>query len=70
MISLGIYTAKDGKCYDCHFFPDEKTAQAVGPLPSPGPGHVGPRGAAFEVEAEYAQEAKQKLAEVIGQGNF
>jgi len=68
MIELGIYTTKDGRDYDCHFLPDEKMAQAVGPLPSPG--HVGARGVAFEVEAKSEQEARQKLAEVIGPGNF
>ena len=70
MISLGIYTTKDGKHYDCHFLSDEKMARAIGPLPSPGPEHVGARPVAFEVEAESAQEAKQKLAEAIGPGNW
>ena len=63
MILLGMYTTKDGKNYDCHFLPGEKIAQAVGPLPD----RVGVSGVAFEVRAESEQEARQKIAEVIGQ---
>jgi len=70
MIPLGIYTTKDGKDYDCHFLPDGKIAKAIGPLPPPGPEYVGNRPEAFEVEAESAQEAKQKLAQAIGPGNW
>jgi len=63
MILLGMYTTKDGKNYDCHFLPDEKIAQAVGPLPD----RVGVSGAAFEASAESEREVRQKIAEVIGQ---
>jgi hypothetical protein len=66
MITLGVFTTRDGNCYDCQFIPKEKTAQAVGPIP----GRVGARGVAYEVGAESEEEARQKLAEEIGQGSF
>ena len=66
MIQLGIYTTIDGKQYDCQFIPAEKIVQAVGPLPH----RVGSRGVVFEVKAESEEEARQKIASEIGQGNF
>ena len=65
---IDLYRTKDGLLYDCQFIPDANLAQAVGPLPPPG--QAGARGMAFEVEANSAEEARQKLAEVIGPGNY
>lgn len=61
MINLGIFKSKAGKSYDCHFIPDEKKAQAVGPLPE----RVGSRGVVFETRAESEQEARQKISAAI-----
>lgn len=66
MIELGIYQTKEGKEYDCHFRPDVKIAEAIGPLPE----DIGSRGVAFKVSAESEQEAKQNLAKEIGPGKF
>ncbi|MBA7665739.1 hypothetical protein ES703_73813 [subsurface metagenome] len=64
MIELGIYQAKDGKEYQCRFFPDEEIAKAIGPFPESGQSRfLGPK---FEVRAESKEKAKQKLAEKIG----
>jgi len=68
MIELGIYQTLDGKEYDCHFLPEGKVAQAIGPLPEGD--QIGSRGVALEVSAETEQEAKQKLAEAIGPGHW
>jgi hypothetical protein len=61
MINLGIFKSKSGKSYDCHFIPNEKTAQAVGPLPE----CVGSRGVVFETRAESEEEARQKISAAI-----
>ena len=66
MIGLGIFTTRDGKNYDCQYIPDEKMAQAIGPLPD----YIGARGVAFSIRAESEQEAREKLAVKIGPGNF
>ena len=64
MIILGIFKSKEGKSYDCHFIPEKKMAQAVGPLPE----RVGARGVAFEIRAESEQEARQKISAAIESG--
>ena len=66
MISLGIFESKEGRSYDCQFLPEEKMAQAVGPLPA----RVGPRGVAFEVQAESEEEARQKILSAIESGTL
>jgi cadmium resistance protein CadD (predicted permease) len=66
MVRLGIFTTRDGKNYDCQYIPDEKMAQAIGPLPD----HIGVRGVAFSTRAESEQEAREKLPVKIGPGNF
>lgn len=67
MIELGMFTTKDGGNYDCHFIPEEKIVQAVGPLPHEG---VGARGVVFKERAESEKEARQKIEEAINQGNL
>ncbi|RJP76539.1 MAG: hypothetical protein C4522_18335 [Desulfobacteraceae bacterium] len=64
MINLGIFKSKAGKSYDCHFVPDEKIAQAVGPLPE----RVGTRGVVFETRSESEEEARQKISAAIESG--
>ena len=66
MINLGIFKSKAGKSYDCHFIPDEKKAQAVGPLPE----RVGFRGVVFETRAESEQEARDKISAAIESGEL
>jgi hypothetical protein len=61
MINLGIFKSKSGKSYDCNFIPDEKIAQAVGPLPE----RVGSRGVVFKTQAYSEQEARYKIAIAI-----
>jgi len=68
MIELGIYQTVDGKEYDCHFLPEGKVAQAIGPLPEGG--QIGSPGVAFEVSANSKQDAKEKLTREIGPGGF
>jgi hypothetical protein len=68
MIELGIYQTVDDKEYDCHFLPEGKVAQAIGPLPKGD--QIGSRGVAFEVKAETENEAKQNLAKEIGPGHW
>ncbi len=63
MIELGAFTASDGKKYDGHFHPENKVAEAIGPLPVDG--SSGARGVAFSVKAESEKEAIQKLAAKI-----
>jgi hypothetical protein len=66
LINLGIFKSKTGKSYDCHFIPDEKMAQAVGPLPE----RVGSRGVVFKTRAESEQEARQKISAAIESGTL
>jgi len=66
METLGIYKTTDGKEYDCLFFPNERIAEAIGPLPEPG--QSGARGPAFTVHVASKKEAVEKLVEVIGPG--
>ncbi len=68
MIELGIYRTKDGKEYDCLFFKDDRTAQAIGPLPEGD--QIGSRGVKFSVTAKTKQEAKQNLVNKIGPGKY
>ena len=64
LINLGIFKSKAGKSHDCHFIPDEKIVQAVGPLPE----RVGSRGVVFETRAESEQEARDKISGAIELG--
>ncbi|NQT10471.1 MAG: hypothetical protein HQ573_04780 [Desulfobacteraceae bacterium] len=66
MINLGIFKSKAGKSYDCHFIPDEKIVQAVGPLPK----RVGSRGVVFETRAESEQEGRDKISAAIESGEL
>lgn len=66
MLELGVFSSKDDKSYDCHFLPEEKVVQAVGPLPD----RVGARGVAFEATAESEEEARRKIAEAIENGSL
>ena len=66
--NIGLYRTKKDLLYDCQFIPDGNLAQAVGPLPPPG--QVGARGVAFEMEAKSEEEARKKLAEMIGPGYY
>ncbi len=66
MINIGIFTTKEGRSYDCCFIPENRSVQAVGPLPPPG--DVGARGIAFETTAESEKEARIKIKEAIEKG--
>lgn len=66
MINLGIFKSKSGESYDCHFIPDEKMAQAVGPLPD----RAGSRGVVFETRAVSEQEARDKISAAIESGTL
>ena len=66
LINLGIFKSKEGVSYDCHFRPEEKMAQAVGPLPE----RFGARGTVFETRAESEQEARQKIQNEIDSGEL
>ncbi len=66
MNNLGIFESKTGRRYDCHFIPEEKMAQAIGPLPE----RVGSRGVAFEIRAESEKEARQKISAAIESGTL
>lgn len=66
LINLGIFKSKAGKSYDCHFIPDEKIVQAVGPLPK----RVGSRGVVFETRAESEQEGRDKISAAIESGEL
>jgi len=67
--NLGCYRTRKGLEYDCQFITDINLAQAAGPLqPSIDP--IGARGVAFKMQAESEEEAKQKLAEAIGSGDY
>lgn len=70
MIELDSYITNDGLTYDCYFYPEEKKARAIGPLP---PAKVDPEKAgedAAVVTAESEREAREKLAEILGPGSF
>ena len=67
-VELGICRTKDGKEYHCLFFPAKNKAEAIGPLL--GPDQIGSCGVAFKVHAVSKEEAKKKLADAIGQGEF
>ncbi|MBC2736564.1 MAG: hypothetical protein HF981_19545 [Desulfobacteraceae bacterium] len=66
MINIGIFKSKAGKSYDCHFLPDERKAQAVGPLPK----REGSRPVVFEIQAESEQEAREKISSAIESGEL
>ncbi len=70
MKNLGIFSTQDGKRYDCHYFPNEKEVVAIGPLPPPGPGHVGGIREAFKDQAETEEDARSKIAKGLGPGTF
>lgn len=64
---LGEYHTQDGEHYDCIFYPKKKIAKAIGPLPKFG---IGSRGPKVEVTAESEEEARRKLSERLGPGNY
>lgn len=65
MILLGKYTTRKNS-YDCHFIPDERKVQAVGPLPT----RVGVRGPVFEAEATSEEEARKIIQRAIDSGQL
>jgi hypothetical protein len=64
MKTLGIYTTVDGNRYALHWYPEERLAEAVGPLPD----YVGTAGEAVTLNANSEEEARAKLAEALGPG--
>ncbi len=66
---LGTYVTIDGKKYDCIFFPEDETAEAIGPLPK-RPIDTGSRKAKFKVIAKTEDEARKAFKKVIGDGYF
>jgi len=66
MINIGIFTTRGGRSYDCCFIPENRSVQAVGPLPPAG--DVGARGIAFETNAESEKEARTKIEEAVEKG--
>ena len=62
MEDLGHYKTSAAKTYRCHFNSLKNLAFAMGPLPD--------LSVSFEIKAENAQEAKEKLAQAIGRGIF
>ena len=67
MKSIGIYTAKNGTTYLCHFIKEDNYAYAIGPLSSNGADTPGIK---FDVFAETEEEAKKKLAQIIDNSDF
>ena len=65
MILLGRYSTSTNS-YDCHFIPDEKKVQAVGPLPERG----GARGVVFKTDASSEEEARHKIQSAIDSGEL
>ena len=68
MIRLGNYHTESGEDYDCIFYPERKEAIAVGPIDCLNKSQA--RGPKFSVKATSEREAKEKLANKIGKGNF
>jgi len=60
MKDLGMYKTVKQESYRCHFDSEANDAIALGPLPEVSE--------AFRIDAQNEEEAKQKLAEEIGDG--
>ena len=67
MKKLGIYSAKNGDTYLCHFIKEDSYAYAIGPLSSNG---VSSFGIKFDVFAETEEEAKKKLSQIIDKCDY
>jgi len=65
MIKLGIFRTKENNSYAGHYFPENKKAEAVGPLD-----RVGSPGVAFETIADSKEEARKKIEEAIESGEL
>lgn len=68
-IKLGIFQSKSRILYDCVYWTKDEIAEAIGPLPRTGEGGRCVS-AAYTVDAKDPSEAKEKLAEAIGKGEF
>ena len=64
LIQLGIYNKIDGKSYACFFFPENKKAEAQGPLDRAGTTGI------IQVDADSEEEARQELAQKLRPGAF
>ena len=72
MKTLGCYRSEDGERYILQFVREYKCARAFGPISNASERAVSmdTKKPAFEVEAESEEDARQRLAREIGQGNF
>ena len=66
MIKLGIFRTKENNSYACHYFPESKKVEAVGPLTD----RMGSRGVTFETIADSEEEARKKIEEAIESGEL
>jgi hypothetical protein len=61
-----IVTSKNGNDYDCHFIVENKTVQAIGPLPN-ALNNSGARGVVFEADAKSLDDARKIIDDAIKQ---
>lgn len=66
MIELGIFTTQKNNSYACHYFPEVKKVEAVGPLTE----RMGSAGVVFETIADSEEEARKKIQEAIESGEL
>lgn len=68
---IGLFRTMNGELYDCYFHPEQQYAEAIGPLgPADRGKEAGTRGTKVTVQALSKEEARQKIAEGLGNGSW